>query len=156
MMPEQFQPENILFLDTKKNVIIDGNFTKLIYSDANAVLNAIYLSFPIQRLTMNPSLNFVSFAMTAPYNVALIKNMARIEHDILKLYQAYCGIAKQVCSSLWTQLSKGHFKVYHTQQVHHTPPQENSRYILKISGVWETHHQVGITFKFIRGTRVPF
>ena len=46
-----FEIENTFFLDIKKNVIIDGTFTKMIYSTSNVTFNGIYLIFPIVQLT---------------------------------------------------------------------------------------------------------
>jgi hypothetical protein len=42
-----FEIEKTVFLDIKKNIIIDGTFTKLIYSTSNVIFNGIYLIFPI-------------------------------------------------------------------------------------------------------------
>lgn len=44
----EFEIEKTTFLDIKKNIIIDGTFTKLIYSTSNVILNGIYLIFPIE------------------------------------------------------------------------------------------------------------
>ena len=50
-----FEIENTFFLDIKKNVIIDGTFTKMIYSTSNVTFNGIYLKFPIVQLTYTNS-----------------------------------------------------------------------------------------------------
>ena len=47
----EFDIENTFFLDIKKNIIIDGTFTKIIYSTSNVTFNGIYLIFPIIQLT---------------------------------------------------------------------------------------------------------
>jgi len=46
-----FEIENTFFLDIKKNIIIDGTFTKIIYSTSNVSFNGIYLIFPIIQFT---------------------------------------------------------------------------------------------------------
>ncbi len=38
---------NIGFLESKKNIIIDGKFTKIIYGDSYLTLNGIFFNFPI-------------------------------------------------------------------------------------------------------------
>ena len=50
-----FEIENTFFLDIKKNIIIDGTFTKMIYSTSNVTFNGIYLIFPIVQLTYTNS-----------------------------------------------------------------------------------------------------
>ena len=44
-----FEIENTFFLDIKQNIIIDGTFTKIIYSTSNVSFNGIYLIFPIKK-----------------------------------------------------------------------------------------------------------
>ena len=39
--------ENIHFLEPKKNIIIDGNFTKILYADDDVSINGIYILCPI-------------------------------------------------------------------------------------------------------------
>ena len=43
-----FQVNHIFFLDTKKNMVIDGKFTKIVYSDSVVSLNGLYLYCPIE------------------------------------------------------------------------------------------------------------
>ena len=47
-----YNVENVVFLETKKNMLMDGIFTKIIYSDENVSINGIYLSF-ISELVLN-------------------------------------------------------------------------------------------------------
>ena len=42
----QFDIKNIGFLESKKNIIFDGKFTKLIYSDNYLTMNGIFFKFP--------------------------------------------------------------------------------------------------------------
>ena len=148
---DSFHHEKLLFLDTKKNVIIDGSFTKLIYSEAAVVLNAIYIYFPIQSLSTHFGSNYVSFSLSDPKNISLMKKMAYIENEILHYYRQFFGISKSASNCLATQLLKGNIKVYQTSPNTggRTQGIQDASYILKISGVWETENQIGITFKFI-------
>jgi hypothetical protein len=45
-----FQPYHVCFLDTKKNMVIDGTFTKIIYSDSVVSLNGLYIHCPLDPL----------------------------------------------------------------------------------------------------------
>ena len=38
----EFNKNNIFFMETRNNMIMNGHFTKLIYSDENVTLNSIY------------------------------------------------------------------------------------------------------------------
>ena len=43
-----FHLSNIIFLENKRNIIMDGTFSKIIYTNANISLNSIYFYFPIE------------------------------------------------------------------------------------------------------------
>ena len=139
--------ENIHFLDTRKNVIIDGNFTKLYYSDSSVSLNALYIDFPIHVSSLKSSNNFITFLLTNEENLNLIKRLIKLEMEILNYYKLYFGIQKEKSLSLQAQLKRGNLKLYHTTSENGCHP---IPFILKISGVWETDNQIGITYKFIK------
>jgi len=83
--------ENIHFLETKKNIIMDGNFTKIGYSDDCISLNGIYIYFPIEKCEsvktekmMNK--NMIYFDPNLPSNKQLIKKITKIEKNILDYF----------------------------------------------------------------------
>lgn len=44
----QYNIFNLFFLEKKQNIIMDGTFTKFIYSNQHFILNSLYLYFPIE------------------------------------------------------------------------------------------------------------
>jgi hypothetical protein len=86
---EDFQLENIHFLETKKNIIMDGNFTKITYSDDCLSLNSIYFLFPIDILKIEKAINknIIYFNPIMHTNKQLIKEIAKIERSILEYYR---------------------------------------------------------------------
>ena len=48
-----FSLANVFFLDTKRNIIMDGNFTKIIYSNHFFSMNSIFLYFPIEVFSVD-------------------------------------------------------------------------------------------------------
>jgi hypothetical protein len=177
MLPiNDFQLENIHFLDTKKNIIMDGNFTKISYSDDCVSLNSIYFYFPIEisKTEKMVNKNMVSFDSSLPLNKQLIKKMAKIEKNILEYYfftnvqsnspvssfsafsdssLFYPGIHtksdKKITNKLETQLQSGYIKLFKKNYVEKISLPENYHFLLKISGVWENNYQIGITYKFM-------
>ena len=250
-----FQSHHICFLDTKKNMVIDGFFTKIIYSDLSVSLNGLYILCPLESLSIPvfplPSANTQSshrfagissgsnytrnhivstyqengqtiitkkhpfmFSLTNPINIHFVKELNRIEHEIIEFYKDFFKINKVNVYSLRNQLKSGNIKAiqriesnstnmkkdngplgYSQRQplnLKITKPQENSgqratrvetpkgslseghqqltrqvtslpnefgeKYnflsdtspslVIKISGIWETDVNVGITFKF--------
>jgi len=48
IQPSKYSQEYVHFLDTKTNMIMDGNFTKLMYTTDHMTMNGIYIEFPIK------------------------------------------------------------------------------------------------------------
>jgi hypothetical protein len=208
-----FNINNVYFLDTKKNIIMDGNFTKIIYSVQTATLNSVYIEFPIQKTVHKPqNKNMIYFSLLNQVNINIIKNLNRIEHDIIEHFKTFYNITKINVYSLKDQLKCGCVKIYYENtssyfsesdsrkngffgmkrdfyslsssglcdelkifadqeapvvnpvksvsvdsfvdaaapfpaQSTRTQNQENARYVIKISGIWENINSIGITYK---------
>jgi len=213
-----FNIHSVFFLDPKKNMVIDGKFTKMVYSDSIVSLNGLYLYCPIESAPTkipssasrggpggyhqarhrvealfdddgsdqdtvsdprgrgggprggpesDPDTSMIvtkkvpfMFSLLNPTNIYLIKELNRIEHEIIEHYKEYFQINKMNVYSLRNQLKSGNIKV-----VHKVPQGDEggggedavrggSRagdprpIVVKISGIWETDINVGITFKF--------
>ena len=160
-----FQSTSLNFLDTKKNMVIDGFFTKIIYSDATVSLNGLYLHCPLESVSIpnfpissshsqhrfagvsNPQTRnqIVSsyqengrtivtkkmpflFSLTNPNNIHFIKELNRIEHEIIEFYKDFFKINKVNVYSLRNQLKSGNIRVI--QRIEYdisqqTPPVSN-------------------------------
>ena len=185
-----FNPNHLFFLDAKKNMVIDGKFTKLVYSDSMVSLNGLYLYCPIDTLhsstltktpgydprSLTKSCDHIDyrsnrytneqgytvvtkkipilFSILNPTNIQIMKELNRIEHEILEYYNEYFKINKVNVYSLRNQLKSGNIRVVHKVNVDHASDTKNYHdqrpLVVKISGIWETDMNVGITFKFQR------
>ena len=136
--------KNVHFMENKKNIIIDGFFTKIIYFDHVCTLNAIYIHFPIQynEKILN---NYVFF--NPLNNHLLIKKIALLEEEITHYYKEELNITKPISYSLSNQLNSGKIKIF--KEYNKDNNFNNSRYVLKISGIWENHREIGIAYKFL-------
>lgn len=164
--------KNIFFLETKKNMIIDGIFTKLIYTHSYYTMNGLYFHLPdeIQLESLNNSeerffqnggsgnsfMNiYIDFKNKTHKNWSI--SVEKIEKDILYAYSIFKRnsgtdqFKSQPNYLLQKQLKNGFFKTY---KEHILSTTLNSSYILKISGIWETSNEYGITYKIIRGTPI--
>ena len=87
-----------------------------------------------------------------------MKELNRIEHEILEYYNEYFKMNKVNVYSLRNQLKSGNIRVVHKvteprseDECHKSVPVlEHRPLVVKISGIWETDMNVGITFKFQR------
>lgn len=153
---------NIFFLETKKNIIMNGKFTKLVYSDDNVILNGIYILFPSSTYTIE-RINIKIFLHFSPIEILQwIQSITTIENDILMNYKNAFGVSKTPVYLLSNQLYNGNIKVFNEIDKRVSSPssmngnslikysdgtEKYKKYILKISGVWENEENVGLSYK---------
>ena len=155
--------DNIRFLYAKQNTIMDGDFTKILYSTECFTMNGLYLLFPAiidkRPITKPAHINHIRTLLhNNPSNIILTQEFGLLETALLTLYNRYHQCEKQFELSLFKQLSNRHIRVY-TEQVDRGNSSGDSRrsivdaskasLILKISGIWESHDKVGITYKIV-------
>jgi hypothetical protein len=140
-----FKTNCISFLNSKENNVMNGIFSNIVYSDSNAVFSGIHLKFPIKELILNTKhvddiWKYCHFSQIT--NNLIIESVIKIEYDIIEYYMSYYNIRKKPIYSLKNQLKSGYFKTINDNKVcnHH---------ILKISGVWETKNDIGLTVKIM-------
>jgi hypothetical protein len=143
----KFSINDIYFLEKKKNIIIDGNFTKIIFSNKYFTMNCIYIKFPIELVKSERSdnKNIIYYNPYNPNNLIIIQEFAKIEYNIIEFYKKMNNCHKKVVNSLSKQLYSGMIKIYNMFREYN----ENHilQYIIKISGIWETNNEIGITYK---------
>ena len=147
-----FQLNNIIFLESKRNMIMDGTFAKIIYSNQYFSLNSIYFDFPIELLSIDKQMNkyIMKYNPNSNINNILIQELSKIEYRIIEYYKQINQINKRTNCILNRQLLTGNLKIYkdyNLSKINKNPPQ----YIIKISGIWENNNEIGITYKIIEG-----
>lgn len=164
--------ENISFLETKKNIIMDGNFTKIIYSDIFVTMNGLFINIPLINHieTINNSTRFfinkdITDRELNLYNINdinafyfhyncnnlnIINSLSDIENKLLEYYKHFYNVNKTCTYSIYNQLLSGKIKIYKENR-HRDHPEKKykSKIVLKISGIWETMNDIGITYKFL-------
>ena len=124
----------------KNNIMTNGNFIRILYSNHLFVLNGIYLSLPIQFVSIDKYYNKYKCSFDASMFSQLIDDIKSIEYNLL---------AKYVCDktphySIYEQLRCGFIKVFSD-----IINRNNSTFFLKIAGIWETESEYGLTYKFM-------
>jgi len=137
--------DNIFFMETKTNMIMQGSFTKLFYSNEFVTLNSIYLSFILKHSTFKNCQKFFLTNINYLENKTTLSMITYIENELLKQYNELYDVNKKKKYLLRDNLHNGSLKIYKQQQVN------NGNIYLKISGVWESDDEYGITYKFIDG-----
>lgn len=128
-----FARANIHFLETKPNMLFDGLFTKMNYSNDFMVMYGVLIDVPI-------SVTGAKMAMSGEVYEAF----KLVENDIMNEYIVYRGL---------TGVSPTHKLadfIFSKYEIVETCAGE-SLAILKISGIWENvNGEVGLSFKLLK------
>lgn len=164
---QQFSLQSVHCLDTRRNIMMEGNFTKILYSDDVLISNGIYLRFPLQKSRadgrpirdaketmsvtqknqeMNSTRCIFYFNPHTQENQLLFQQFSFIESKLIDFYKKQNNVNKCSVYGLRNQLYSGSIKYY--QDVDTVGA--NMIYVLKIAGFWETNDSVGITYKFLQ------
>lgn len=145
-----FKIENLYFLEKKKNVVIDGFFSKMVYSDECFTMNGLFFLLPLVCNcdgTIFQNKQCIQFQSHLPANLLCITKLSEIENGIINYYKKINSIKKRNNLVLTNQLYNGFFKIYKENNA--SKNARNKKFMLKISGLWETREEVGITYKFM-------
>jgi hypothetical protein len=150
---------NIFYYDTKDNIIMKGKFTKLLYSNYNFTMNGIYFFFPIDNYTIEKimSKNILKFNPYSQNNLPKIQDFAKMEYRILEHYKYINNCNHKISNILSKQMYSGSIKIYKNTRLikndninDNKIEKENIEFIVKISGIWETSDEIGLTYKLIQ------
>jgi hypothetical protein len=142
LQPNQFTLASVSFLEKKVNMIMDGFFSKLSYSDECMTMNGLFMEIPINILSYSIR-NILQF--DSNINKDWIYKLSLIEKQIIQYYMFFFGVSnKTPLYSLKMQLQNGTIKYY-------SPLRRSDAvtYYIKISGIWENSNEIGITYKII-------
>ena len=109
-----FSLVNINFLDTKKNIIMDGNFTKIIYSNQWFTINSIFIHFPIEWTSIDKIVNkyVLRFNPYSTKNIQVVQDFARLETRILEYFKTFFNLNVRIVNSFSKQLYTGNMKIF--------------------------------------------
>lgn len=138
---EQFDINNIYFCEPiKNNIMNDGVFIRILYSTNNVVFNGIYLIISINNITSEKYYNKYKCSFNIENHKELIEQLRKIEDGILKKIDIK---NKTPQLKIYDQIKNGNLKIFNE-----VINKDNSDFILKISGIWETQFYYGLTYKF--------
>ena len=143
--PKELNIDSVNFLETRKNILMEGTFTKIIYSNRDIIINGIYLRIPFNDYVYDKSYSRIVLKNNKN-NKDCINIISKYEHYILNYFKHINSCVKQPKSSLKEQLSSMNFKVYRENYPNNNM---NGDIILKISGIWENENEYGLTYKIM-------
>jgi hypothetical protein len=147
---EQFNEKNIYFYDPiKNNIMNEGIFIRIIYSTPTFSLNGINLNITLSNdIIFEKYYNKYKCFFNIQTHKKLIEQIHYIESNLLKKSNIKNKIPQ---FKVYEQLSSGNIKFFLENNDENDVINNNfinNKFILKISGIWETDIQYGLTYKF--------
>jgi len=139
---EQYDSNCVWFCEPiKNNIINEGNFIRIIYSNENFTLNGIYLLITLNNITCEKYFSKYKCFFNTISHKNIIDNLKNIEETILNKYEVENKFPQY---KIYEQINNGNLKIFND-----IGSKTTCSFILKISGIWETQFNYGLTYKFI-------
>jgi hypothetical protein len=140
---DQYDENNIFFCEPiKNNIMNEGNFIRILYSNKNMVLNGVYILITLYDITCEKYYNKFKCSFNCFTHKDTINNLKVIEDELLKKVNIK---GKTPQYKIFEQIKNGNIKLFND-----VGNKQCCSFILKISGVWETFLNYGLTYKFIK------
>ena len=142
---EQYDENNIYFCDPiKNNVMNEGFFIRILYSTPLFVINGINLFISLNDVSIDKYYNKYKCCFIANNHKQMIDDIKLIEEALLKNVNIKNKIPQ---FKIYEQLRNGNIKIFsdNIEKINN-----NNLFMLKISGIWETEFQYGVTYKFVK------
>lgn len=142
---EDYDDKCIFFCETiKNNIINEGNFIRILYSTPFVTLNGIYLLMNLNDVSCEKYYNKYKCNFNCNTNKEIIDKIKIIEEKIIKK----CEIKDKIPQyKIYDQIKNGIIKTINDIEINSGM---QCSFILKISGIWETSINYGLTYKFIK------
>ena len=139
---DQYDEKYVFFCEPiKNNVMNDGNFIRILYSTQHFVLNGIYLLINLNDITCEKFYSKYKCNFNISVHKEIIDKLKQIEEQLLKKYNTN----KIASYKIYEQLKSGFIKIFTD-----VGNRSQCSFILKISGIWETQYNYGLTYKFLK------
>ncbi len=142
---DQCNMNSIYFCEPiKNNVIVNGSFTRILYSSDIFTMNGVYLMVPLNDIIFEKYYQKYKCTFNSYSNMKTTNKICEIEFNLL---QKASNVIKNKTPQYKIQEQ---FKNSHIKIVSENMPTATSAttFLLKISGIWETDAQYGVTYKF--------
>ena len=144
---DNVQKRNLYYCEPVANTVMeDSIFVRTGYTNELITLNGVYINFPINIVKVDKYYHKYKYIFEYNQNMDLIDKLINIERIVIGCYNS-----KNLTPvyKLRDQLLSQHIRVFENDEFN-IPTQEPGYYdfTLKISGIWQTGDNCGLTFKF--------
>lgn len=152
----EIKPEYIYFLDCKNNILMDGIFTKIIYTNEWFVMNGLYINLPIEIQGVDTNHYKQTIFFSVSQYSTLLHQLDLLEQHILSKYIPTDN-TKHKTFLLIQSLKLGFFRIFKGEKnafpknitKNPTNIKKKIGFILKISGIWENTNEYGLSYKIM-------
>ena len=143
MRIDQYDENCIFFCEPiKNNIMNEGNFIRILYTNSYVVLNGVYIILKLNDIVCENYYNKYRCNFDIQENAEIINSVKNIEETILNKI----GIEGKVPQyKIYEQIKNGNIKLFNN-----IGTKSSCSFILKISGIWETITNYGLTYKFVK------
>ena len=139
---DQYNENYVHFFEPIKNNVMDeGTFVRILYSTPLFSLNGIYLFFQMNDVAIEKYYNKYKCSFNFSTNREVCDGLGKIEDTLLKKISIKNKVAQH---KIYEQLMNGNIKIF-CDGINKQPVMG---FLLRISGIWETNNQYGVTYKF--------
>ena len=143
--PNQFNIHYVMLSEkTKNNVMEQGDFFRLYYSDNLCNSNGLYIHFSLVNVTIEKYFNKIKCCFHEKENHNTIQSLQNIEKQILSKLRI---INKNYTYRIEEQLYNQYIKIFTDKMVNYGKTSKLDL-VLKISGIWNDYNSCGVTFRF--------
>lgn len=144
MSKSYYDSNNIYIMDgVNNNVIENGSFHRLIYSNSIMTLNALIFKYTFSKVTLIKNFNKYKFIYQDEHtNNTNINEIKNVELEIIDKFNL--NPKKKYC--IIDSFSNDNIKLYSEKELDSN--YEQLDIYLKLSGIWVNDNEYGLTFKF--------
>ena len=140
---EQYDNNCVILCDPiKNNIMSEGNFIRILYSTSYITLNGIYIVVTLNNITCEKYFSKYRCFFNILLHKDLLDKLQIMEENILNKYKTENKIPQY---KIYEQIKNGNIKIFND-----IGNKSICSFILKISGIWETQNNYGLTYKFIK------
>jgi len=146
---EEVKINNTYFGDPIVNTVMDDSkFIKILYSNEFITLNGIFINFPLKIITCENYFRKLKYSFDLNINRDMLQKVFTLEKIVLEHYNTN---KKQIKYTLKESILTGILKIFPNTDINDSSYNNNNnnsnKFVLKISGIWESPSEIGLTYK---------
>ena len=142
----QYDINNVMISEkTKNNIMQNGDFYRLYYSTEDIILNGLHISFELKNISIGKYFNKIKCIFeNNVYNNDIVNVLKNIEKKLLARYNT---INRTSISRIAEQLEHKYIKIFDDNYIN-IKKYKSIKFVLKVSGIWSSQNEFGLTFRF--------